>query len=116
MKNALLANDVDTIKCVVEDRGLSNTQKNFLLAAAAQDGYLDIVRYLIEIGTDIESRVKRQATPLFLAAQNGYVNVIQYLGTWSMSGLHKCILILNEQMFFKYVSKHPTVVIFFSKL
>ncbi|XP_052096630.1 ankyrin-2-like [Mytilus californianus] len=51
------------------------------LLFAVQNGYLDIVKYLISVGCDREAEQKTGLTPLSVAAFNGHLDIVQYLFT-----------------------------------
>jgi ankyrin repeat protein len=46
---------------------------------ASQLGHLEVVTYFVDIGANIESRIKTGATPLYIAAFEGNLDVLQYL-------------------------------------
>ncbi|XP_048765666.1 transient receptor potential cation channel subfamily A member 1 homolog isoform X3 [Ostrea edulis] len=52
---------------------------NHPLHIAAQDGYLSIVKCLIEHGADLDCKNEEEQTPLHLAAKNGRTNVVREL-------------------------------------
>ncbi|AIF81939.1 hypothetical protein I862_06925 [endosymbiont of Acanthamoeba sp. UWC8] len=49
------------------------------LAAAAIEGYYDIVKLLLDKGADPNIAANKGVTPLYIAAQNGHVNVVELL-------------------------------------
>jgi ankyrin repeat protein len=49
------------------------------LFIAAQNGHLDVVRHLVEVGADKDQAQNQGATPLFIAAQNGHLDVVRHL-------------------------------------
>ncbi|CAG2210103.1 unnamed protein product [Mytilus edulis] len=49
------------------------------LLLAVEQGYLDIVKYLIKENCNIEARTKDDFTPLLLAVQQGYLEIVKYL-------------------------------------
>jgi len=48
-------------------------------AAAVQNGYLNIVKYLVECGADINRPIHDGATPVFIAAYRGYIDIVAFL-------------------------------------
>lgn len=46
---------------------------------ASENGHVDIVRYLTELGCDPTSQDNQGYTPLHYASQHGHMNIIQYL-------------------------------------
>ena len=46
----------------------------------ACNGKLEIVKFLVEKGFDINPRSNSGSSPLHLAVYNGYIEVIKYLG------------------------------------
>ena len=47
--------------------------------AAAGNGHITVVRFLVELGVDADKANKDRATPLFAAAKNGNIKVINFL-------------------------------------
>ncbi len=58
------------------------------LLNAAEVGNLDMVKYLIEQGADIEHCTFRGTSPLLIAAYNGHFEVVQYLITHNANVNH----------------------------
>ncbi len=50
-----------------------------LLYFAAQNGYIEVVKELLNLGADINLAANDGASPLFIAAQNGHVKVVKEL-------------------------------------
>ena len=46
---------------------------------AAQNGHLDVVRHLVEAGADKDKADNQGTTPLYVAAQNGHLDVVHHL-------------------------------------
>ena len=44
-----------------------------------QNGHLDVIRHLVEVGADKDQAQNQGATPLFFAAQNGHLDVVRHL-------------------------------------
>ncbi|XP_063438375.1 ankyrin-3-like [Mytilus trossulus] len=77
-------------KCwVTSGGGQTNKPTNFTevskqddftpLLLAVQEGYPDIVRFLIKANCDREARTKLGLTPLLVAAYTGHLTILQYL-------------------------------------
>lgn len=49
------------------------------LLLAAQNGYVDVARLLLDRNASVDVRDDKQCTPLMLAAQNGYFTVTRQL-------------------------------------
>ena len=49
------------------------------LFIAAQNGHLDVVRHLVEVGADKDKARDDGATPLYIAAENGHLDVVRHL-------------------------------------
>jgi len=49
------------------------------LLLAAQNGHLDIVRFLVEAGAAIDQGNNNGSTPLWLAAQDGHLDIVRFL-------------------------------------
>ena len=52
---------------------------NKLLHVAAEKGELDLLKFLIKNGAEINEPNKVNRTPIFLAAQNNHVKVVEFL-------------------------------------
>jgi len=50
-----------------------------LLYHASESNRLDIVKYLVEFGADVNSTTCIGATPLMVAASYGHINIVKYL-------------------------------------
>ena len=46
------------------------------LFIAAQNGHLDVVRHLVEVGADKDKARDTGATPLFIAAEKSHLDVV----------------------------------------
>ena len=46
---------------------------------AAQNGHLDVVRFLVEAGAAKDQADNSGATPLFTAVQNGHLDIVRFL-------------------------------------
>ena len=44
-----------------------------------QNGHLDVIRHLVEVGADKDKTMDTGATPLYIAAHNGHLDVIRHL-------------------------------------
>ena len=53
-----------------------NTLNRYLLVAASRFGHLDIVKYLVEIGFDLNSATGSMAS--YTASENGYLDIIKF--------------------------------------
>ena len=63
-----------------EDKNqISGGHEGTALSVAAFKGYLDVVRYLVEQGADMEKADRHDFTPLLTASCNGKIEVVQYL-------------------------------------
>jgi len=48
-------------------------------AAAVQNGYLQIVKYLVDHGAEVDRPIHDGATPCFIAAYRGYIDIVLFL-------------------------------------
>ncbi|EAY02981.1 histone-lysine N-methyltransferase, H3 lysine-9 specific, putative [Trichomonas vaginalis G3] len=46
---------------------------------ASENGYLEVVKYLISVGADKDAKNKFGWTPLMYASENSYLEVVKYL-------------------------------------
>lgn len=81
--NAVIAKNLELVKQLV-DEAFADVNKHyndgtFLLFLAAEKGYFDIVKYLIENGANVNEKVDNSRTPLHTAAEKGYFNIVKYL-------------------------------------
>ena len=80
-----------------KDETFGDTQETSL-CVAAEKGHLDIIRYLVEKGSDIEKEDSYGWTPIGNAASHGHLESTRYLleqganrdkpNEWSMTPLH----------------------------
>jgi hypothetical protein len=75
---------LDIIKALIEkDRSLLEERNAYdrtpLSVTATEDSYLDITKYLIEQGADIEAKTNLGRTPLYFAAREGAFETVKYL-------------------------------------
>ena len=49
------------------------------LIMAAKNGHLNVVKYLVEEGADVNAHVMGDETPLIRAAWSGHLDVVKYL-------------------------------------
>ena len=61
------------------NRNLSANDGATPILIAAQNGHIEVVRFLIKKGVDVKKAMKSGATPLFVAAQNGILEVADCL-------------------------------------
>ena len=67
--------NLDIIKYLVENGANIHTEKNYLLKAAAENGYLEIVKFLVEKGANIHAG---DDYVLKSAAYNGHLEMVKY--------------------------------------
>jgi ankyrin repeat protein len=53
--------------------------REFNLIRAADNGQLEIVKFLVEKGVDVDAATQEGVTPLMYASQNGYTEMMEYL-------------------------------------
>jgi ankyrin repeat protein len=63
----------------VTDRILSTRYLDIGLHEAAEKGYLEVVKALIEKGEDVNAKGNYPSPPLYSAALNGHIEVVKYL-------------------------------------
>jgi ankyrin repeat protein len=56
-----------------------NTDEWTPLHLAAQNGHLNVVKFLVEQQAEMNMKNTNGSTPLHLAAQNGHLNVVKFL-------------------------------------
>ena len=49
------------------------------MLTAAQNGHLDIVRFLAEVGADKDQTANNGVTPLMVAAAHGHLDIVRFL-------------------------------------
>jgi hypothetical protein len=74
--SASILGHLEVVKYLVEKGVDVNTQSSAALRFASQYGKLEVVKYLLENGADIHSR---NDEALILASQNGHLDVVRYL-------------------------------------
>ena len=47
----------------------------------AQNGHLEIERYLVTAGSNVNAAAQDVSTPLYVAAENGHFDIVKYLAT-----------------------------------
>ena len=62
---------------------------------AARRGYMDLMRFLVDDGADLDARNASGATPMFLASQAGHVQLVRYLAEGRVD-LHVGLDFANE--------------------
>lgn len=70
-----------TVKELLESNyQIDESNQNFsALVEAACYGHIDIVRYLVQKGFDVNIQTKEQQTPIYKAIMNGHVEVVRFL-------------------------------------
>lgn len=80
---ASLAGDLDKVKRLVEGKGDINNamdqEKNTAVMLGAKTGHLEVVKYFVEKGADIEAENKDGWNALELSAEAGHLEVVKYL-------------------------------------
>ncbi|WP_054849042.1 ankyrin repeat domain-containing protein [Vulcanisaeta sp. JCM 14467] len=79
VKNGDLSKVIDLIKAGANVNVKDPTYGMTPLHYAVLGNRLDIVKYLIENGADINARDNTGKTPLHFAAKNGYLDIVKYL-------------------------------------
>ncbi|WYD79424.1 MAG: ankyrin repeat domain-containing protein [Candidatus Electrothrix gigas] len=85
LQGAILGNHTDTVKMIF-NKGITTKSVNLpasVLATAAANGYLGIVKILLDNGMDIngmeDGKAPRLRTPLMAAAEAGHIEVVKLL-------------------------------------
>jgi ankyrin repeat protein len=80
---AFLHRDLDIVKYLVEEKGAdlkaADNDGNNPLHWAAENGNLDVVKYLVEKGADVNAANNDGCTLLHWAADCGYLDIVKYL-------------------------------------
>lgn len=100
IENAVIKNDIDMVKKLIPKVNNLDFPAGFndhytLLGLAAEEGFIEILKILLENGADVEKYYQYGAPPLFLAAENGHLEIVDLL----LSRLS-----LDKRTFFKTVS------------
>ena len=73
---------IDDFKSILEEFD-KEQRKDTLLHFAAEKGYFDFVKYLVEVeGTDINLENADGETPISLAKANGFDNIVDFLSQY----------------------------------
>ena len=56
-----------------------NSRKETALLYASQWGHLEMVKYLVGNGADVNAKDKNDKTALILASENGHFDLVKYL-------------------------------------
>ena len=76
LKNLRPLWNVDTIKDLIRNGAIIETEKDNLLCNASENGYLDVVKYIVEQGANIHIY---DDCPLYWASYYGYLDIVKYL-------------------------------------
>ncbi|XP_044579759.1 uncharacterized protein LOC123261929 [Cotesia glomerata] len=69
-------------KMKINNKGIDNFT---MLHIASQEGYLDIVKYLVEKGADVHATNKSGSKPIHIAAREGHVSIVEFFFSIKMS-------------------------------
>lgn len=67
---------LDVVKYLVEHGAVISSQDNYAVRAASENGHLDVVKYLVEHGADVTAE---HNLALMNACYNGHFEVVKYL-------------------------------------
>lgn len=67
---------LDVVKSLVEDGADIHSDNDCALQLASEAGHLDVVKYLVENGADIHAENERA---LKMASEEGHIDVVKYL-------------------------------------
>ena len=69
--------DLEMVRTLVEESGVDIHYDNELaLRVSAENGHLEVVKYLVERGADIDAR---EDEALFKSLKNGHFEIVEYL-------------------------------------
>jgi ankyrin repeat protein len=102
----------DILRCLVEELGADATHA---LSFAAQEGRLDMVRYLVTLGVDVNKTGNEGCTPLYLAAQNGHFDVVQFLVKNLGADINKAMPDGRTALIAASNAKHDKIIRFLNK-
>lgn len=78
--------DIEGVKeCLEEDVPVNTKEdevENTALHMAAANGHLEVVKFLLEAGADINLKNKNENTALHWASLNGKLDVVKFLCEW----------------------------------
>ncbi|MCK9596213.1 ankyrin repeat domain-containing protein [Candidatus Pacearchaeota archaeon] len=87
--DAVYNNDLQQVKCLVENGVNIHVDNDISLRHSARHGYIDIVKYLVEHGANIHTD---NDEPLYFAVYYNHFDIIKYLiSLYSISELKELI-------------------------
>ena len=66
-------------RCWCSQRSSSITLVETPLFTAAQNGHIDVVRFLVDVGAAKDQTDNNSRTPLWVAARNGHLDIVRFL-------------------------------------